>query len=107
MDTKFYLAHSILGMAYEQQGQFTEAIAALRQAQVLSDNSPYIAATLAGAYATSGHEAEARNMLRALEQPAPGQYVSAVLQAVILTGLGETARALACLEQAYQERDAN
>ena len=62
-------------------------------------------AILGGIYAAWGHEEEARQMLRELEEVASRKYVSQVLVTVILAGLGEKDRALTCLEQAYEERD--
>jgi len=61
-------------------------------------------ATLGGVYAASGNKEEARNILRELDELVSRKYVSQVLVAVILCGLGEKDRALACLERAYEER---
>ncbi len=105
MDSNFYPAHWVLGMAYEQKGQHSEAAAELRQARTLSNNSSLMVATLGGIHAAWGHEEEARNILRELEELAARKYISQVLVAVILAGLGQKDRALACLDQAYEQRD--
>ena len=105
MDSSFYPAHWILGMAYEQKEQFSEAAAELRQARALSNNSTDMLATLGGIYARWGNEEAARHIMRELEELAGRKYVSQVLIAVILAGLGEMDRAVMCLEQAFEERD--
>jgi Flp pilus assembly protein TadD len=105
MEPNFYLARSILGMAYSQQGRFAEAATELRQAERLSNRSPVTLANLGSVHAVWGQEDEARTILRELKAPKAGQYVSPTLLAFILAGLDDKERTLACLEQACDERD--
>jgi tetratricopeptide (TPR) repeat protein len=105
MEPNFYLTRSILGMAYGQQGRFAEAAVELRQAERLSSRSPITLANLGALHAAWGQQEEARTILRELEAPTAGQYVSPTLHAFILAGLGDTERALTCLELACEERD--
>jgi serine/threonine protein kinase/tetratricopeptide (TPR) repeat protein len=104
MDPNFFPGYFYLGMAYQMNGQFAEAAAALQQARVLSNNSTLMVASLGGAVAAWGKQEEARNILQELEQMGRRKYVSQVFVAAILTGLGEIDQALTCLETAYQDR---
>jgi hypothetical protein len=61
-------------------------------------------ASLGGAFAASGKQGEARNILHELEQMGHRKYVSQVFVAAILTGLGEVDQALMRLETAYEDR---
>jgi tetratricopeptide (TPR) repeat protein len=104
MDPNFFPGYFDLGLAYQLNGHFAEAAAALEKARVLSNNSTLMVASLGGALAAWGKQEEARNILDELEQMGRRKYVSQVFVAAILTGLGEIDRALTCLETAYQDR---
>jgi len=104
MDANFFPGYFYLGMAYQGNGQFAEAAAALQKARVLSNNSTLMVAALGGTLAAWGKHEEARNILRELEQMGRRKYVSQVFVAAILTGLGEIDQALTCLETAYEDR---
>jgi serine/threonine protein kinase/Flp pilus assembly protein TadD len=104
MDPNFFPGYFYLGLAYQLNGQFYEATAALQQARVLSNNSTLMVASLGGAFAAWGKQEEARNILHELEQLGRRKYVSQVFVAAILTGLGEIDHALTCLETAYEDR---
>jgi eukaryotic-like serine/threonine-protein kinase len=103
MDRHFYPAHWYLGLCCEQTGDFPGAVAELQQAAALSDNSTMVRAGLAGVYAVSGEHQQARLVFEELQRASGQVYVSQVLMAVILARLGDEARALACLERAYEE----
>jgi eukaryotic-like serine/threonine-protein kinase len=104
MDPNFFPGYFYLGLAYQLNGQFSEATAALQQARVLSNNSTLMVASLGGAFAAWGKQEEARNILHELEQMGRRKYVSHVFVAAIHTGLGELDQALTCLETAYEDR---
>jgi tetratricopeptide (TPR) repeat protein len=104
MDPNFFPGYFYLGVAYQVNGQFAEAAAALQQARALSNNSTLMVASLGGALAAWGKQEEARNILRELQQMGSRKYVSQVFVAAILTGLGEIDQALTCLEAAYEDR---
>jgi hypothetical protein len=76
----------------------------LQKARELSQNSTLMAASLGGVFAAWGKQEEARCVLDELERMRPRKYVSQVFVAVILARLGEFSQALACLENAYQDR---
>ena len=104
MDPNFFPGYFYLGMAYQMNGQFAEAAAALQQARVLSNNSTLMVASLGGTFAAWGKQEQARNILQELEQMGRRKYVSQVFVAAIQTGLGEIDQALTCLETAYEDR---
>jgi len=104
MDANFFPGYFYLGIAYQMNGQFAEAAAALQQARVLSNNSTLMVASLGGAFAAWGKQEEARNILHELEQMGRRKYISQVFVAAILTGFGEINQALTCLETAYEDR---
>jgi serine/threonine protein kinase/Flp pilus assembly protein TadD len=104
MDPNFFPGYFYLGMAYQMNGQFAEAAAALQRARVLSNNSTLMVAALGGAFAAWGKREEAWSTIHELEQVASKKYVSQVFVAAILTGLGEIDQALTCLETAYDDR---
>jgi serine/threonine protein kinase/Flp pilus assembly protein TadD len=104
MDPNFFPGYFYLGIAFQMNGQFAEAVAALQQARALSNNSTLMVASLAGAFAAWGKVQEARNILDELAQMGRRKYVSQVFVGAILASLGEIAPALACLETAYEDR---
>jgi tetratricopeptide (TPR) repeat protein len=104
MDPNFFPGYFYLGLAYQINGQFPEAAAALQQARALSNSSTLMVASLGGVFAAWGKPEEARNILHELEQMGRRKYVSQVFVAAILTGLGEVDQALTCLETAYEDR---
>jgi tetratricopeptide (TPR) repeat protein len=104
LDANFFPGYFYLGLAYHAQGQHAEAVTALQQATALSGNSTLMLAALAGAFAFWGKEEETRKILHELEELARQKYVSQTWVAVVYAGLGETDRALTCLEHAYDDR---
>jgi hypothetical protein len=59
---------------------------------------------LGGVFAAWGEEREARNILRELDELARRKYVSQVFVAAIFAAIGDTNRALTCLETACDDR---
>jgi serine/threonine protein kinase/Flp pilus assembly protein TadD len=104
MEPNFFPGHFYLGLAYQANGQFAEAVAALQQARALSNNSTLMVASLGGAFAAWGKQEEARSILSELQELGRRKYVSQVFAAAILAGLGEIDSALTCLEAAYEDR---
>ena len=92
-----------LGRVLLQLGQHAEAIDVLREA-VARKSDPDFISDLAYAYAVAGRRGEARRMLAQLQDVARRRYVSPVYIAKVYAGLGETAEAMAWLNQALRER---
>jgi TolB-like protein/Flp pilus assembly protein TadD len=102
-EPRFPAAHFNLGRAYVQDGRYEEAIAAFETAAQLSGNRQASAA-LGFAYARAGRLADARKILAEMEQLAAVRYMPSPQLALIHLGLGETEKALDCLEQGLEEK---
>jgi TolB-like protein/Tfp pilus assembly protein PilF len=97
-------ACATLGWAYFLSGRRDEALAQLERAASASPASTIWLAQLGQAHAMAGNSARAREILRTLEERARQGYVSPYHFAYVLTGLGETDRAMDYLERAVAER---
>ena len=95
--------HANLGMAYQQLGRLTEAVAELRKASEIS-GSPALLAELGHAYAMAGNRAEAQKVLDDLKDLSKRRFVPAFAIAVVYVGLGHKEQALNWLEKAYEDR---
>jgi eukaryotic-like serine/threonine-protein kinase len=105
MDANFALTHHRLGLAYEQKGMYRETIAEFQQAVNNSNRSPLAVASLGHAYAVSGNNAEARQVLSEMKALLERRYVSTYGIAIIHVGLGEKEQALQWLAKANEERN--
>jgi TolB-like protein/Tfp pilus assembly protein PilF len=103
MDARFYYAHWNLGEALELKRQVQEALGEYKKAAELNDD-PLVLGLIAHAYANLGQRDEASKRLEQLQQLATRRYVSNYTFALVLMGLGEKAKAIACLERAYSDR---
>lgn len=101
LDPNFELARSNLGIAYEQKGMYEEAIA---EYQKMPSRG---LAPIGRIYALSGKRREAQKVLVELKEQSKKTYVSPVSMAVIHVGLGENEQAIAWLERALDEGDAD
>jgi tetratricopeptide (TPR) repeat protein len=102
MDNNFALAHYFLGQAYEQKQSYDSAIESMNRALDLSPGSSEMEAALARVQALAGKHDVAEEMLRRLREKAEGRYVSPVLFAQVLLGLGRHEEAIAELERAHE-----
>jgi tetratricopeptide (TPR) repeat protein len=91
------------GLAYEQKGQFKEAISDLQRA-VEIDDKPLNLGALGHIYALSNRKQEVRRILLALDKRAEHEYVDPWSYGVIYSGLGDRDTAFRWLEKAYQQR---
>ena len=95
---------STLGWAYLKSGMPDQGMAQLERAAALAPQNTLYLAQLGQAYAIAGKTANARKVLRRLEQLSQERYVSPYHMAYVYTGLGEADRAMDFLERAYEER---
>ena len=93
-----------MGWAYMKSGMPDQGVAELERAAALAPENVMYRAQLGQAYAIAGKTADAREMLRQLEQLSQKRYVSPYHMAYVYTGLGEADRAMDFLERAYEER---
>lgn len=99
----FWVAHLWLSLAYAQAGQLPEAVAEARTACHLDDN-PEALAGLGYALGLTGQRREAEETLTEAQRLSSQRYVSPVVPALILIGLGEHSQALDWLERAHADR---
>jgi DNA-binding winged helix-turn-helix (wHTH) protein/TolB-like protein/Flp pilus assembly protein TadD len=104
LDPNSFPAMRYRGLAYEQKGMYTEAIADFQKGVKLS-GSPLMLALLGHAYAVSGKKTEAQQVLGELRELQGRRYVSPYTVAAIYAGLGDKDQAFKWLEKAYDERD--
>jgi TolB-like protein/DNA-binding winged helix-turn-helix (wHTH) protein/Flp pilus assembly protein TadD len=99
-----WLQHYYLGIGYEGTGKRIEAISEYQKAVELSGGDQDAIASLAHAYAGIGKVAEAKKILRDLEQKSKASYVSPYIIAAIYAGLNDKDKAILFLEKAYRDR---
>jgi tetratricopeptide (TPR) repeat protein len=104
MDKNFGMAHFFLGQAYSLKGMFSQAVQELQISTELNAHSTESLAVLGWAYSQAGQSDEASKILEDLRQRSLSTYVSPVLLAQVLLGLGEKQDALDYLDQARQAR---
>ena len=100
LDNNFGLAHFFLGQVYAERRRSHEAIRELLLSAELNGQSPESVAVLGWAYARAGQIEEAKKILEELRQRKQSDYVSPVLFAQLVLGLGEKKEALDYLDQA-------
>ncbi|HWN11172.1 MAG TPA: tetratricopeptide repeat protein [Pyrinomonadaceae bacterium] len=105
LEPNFAPALNYLARSYQSKGMDNEAMAIFHKAVEHSGGSPVMKARLGWAHARTGNTAEARRILRELEQEARTGYVPACLIAALHVGLGDNEQAFAWLDKAFQERD--
>lgn len=103
MEPQFGLANVILTWSYEQKEMFKDAIFQGQRAIDLID-SPQVQSYLGHAYASSGEEDKAREILKALIEQSEKRFVSPLCIATIYAGLGELDEAFEWMEKAYEVR---
>ena len=104
VEAKSHWPHMLLGLAYEQQDRFADAIAELNESSRLFNNNPQVLAALGHVYAISGRHAEAQRVVADLQETARRRYVSPYDVATVYAGLGDREQALAWLERAFEDR---
>jgi tetratricopeptide (TPR) repeat protein len=103
LDPNFFPAHHLLGLAYLQEGRFSDAINELEDANKLSLATPFVLGALGAAYAFAGRPNEATGLLKQLVI-ASQRYVSPYFISTILAGLDQPVAALDNLELACKLR---
>ena len=101
----FWIAYMQLGQAYEQDGETALALEALQEAARLSDGNSKPTSLRGYIIAKSGSIAEAREVLRLLDERSRSRYVPPYAYALVHAGLEERDAALTWLEQAERTRD--
>jgi TolB-like protein/Tfp pilus assembly protein PilF len=97
-------ARATLGWAYFLSGRKDEGLVELEEAVAISPGNTMWLGQLGEAYAMAGNAARAREILQELEERASVAFVSPYHIAYVYTGLGDSDRAMDCLERAVAER---
>ena len=103
LDAHALMTYTVLGQVYAGASRFDEAIEALENAVRFSGAASFTTAALGFAYGKGGKRGEAKKILHELEERSRAEYVSPFCVALPHIGLGHTNRALACLDEAYEE----
>jgi serine/threonine protein kinase/tetratricopeptide (TPR) repeat protein len=104
LDANYWFDYCFLGRAYEQKGQFPEAIAAFQHALELEKANAEIWSGLGHAYAVSGNRIGAQQVLDHLKELSARSYVAPYNVAVVYAGLGDKDEAFRWLNRAFDER---
>ncbi len=94
--------HATLGWALFRLGRADEGLAELERAVALMPSEDIWLAQLGEAYGLAGRIEKARGVLRKLEDPSRPVPPSPYQLAYVSTGLGDTERAMDCLERAFE-----
>ena len=105
LDPSFVLGHHRLGLAYEQHGDYSDAIAEFQKVNQLSGGKPIAIAELAYAYAVSGKLEEAKKGLAELQRLSGSEYTSPAMNAAVYVALGDKDQAFIWLEKGFKEHD--
>jgi DNA-binding winged helix-turn-helix (wHTH) protein/TolB-like protein len=96
-------AHELLGLVYEQQARIDKAAQEFQKASRLSDGL-YGTSALGHLYAAQGRRLDAQAVLNNLEAQRKHRFVAPFERAVVYAGMGDSAKAIDELEQAYTDR---
>ena len=105
IDPQQILAYIPLGGAHIQKSMYQEAIKLLSKASYLSTGHPVIVAAVGYAYAMSGRDEDAQNMIEILLERSEEEYVSPFWMAIVYVGLNNESEVFHWLYKAYQQRD--
>lgn len=105
LDPDYYRTHFWMARVYSQKHMYKEAVAEAEIVQRAVPGSNLALTEMAYSLAAAGHQAEARKILRQLEQRATSHFTPAYNLAAIHVALGENDAAMKCLEQSYDEGD--
>ena len=99
-DPDFMVAHTVRGLALEQEGQPDAAIAEFQKAMALSGGRPAVYLDYLGhAYATSGKHEQAESLLAELDDTVKPGGSSPVYRAATLVALGRKDQAIEAIEE--------
>ena len=105
MDPDYWFPHAWLGRAFAQVGRYDEASVALLEAKRLEPENLEIDAAIGRVHADAGYRKGAESVLEHLQNPAPGERVSASYVATVAIGLGDFETAMASLAKASEQRE--
>jgi TolB-like protein/Tfp pilus assembly protein PilF len=105
IDSEFWIGHAQQAHALAQLGQHEAALEALMRTGRFSGGNHMTLAAKGHLLATLGRTAEARDVLRTLEEGTRERYVPPATVALVYAGLGDRAQVFEWLEKAYRAHD--
>jgi TolB-like protein/DNA-binding winged helix-turn-helix (wHTH) protein/Tfp pilus assembly protein PilF len=105
IDSEFWIGHAQQALALAQLRQHEAALEALLRTGRFSGGKHMTLAAKGHLLATLGRTAEARDVLRTLEEGARERYVPPTTVALVYAGLGDSAQVFGWLEKAYRAHD--
>jgi TolB-like protein/tetratricopeptide (TPR) repeat protein len=99
-DPGFGMTHYFIGQAVGQLGQYDAAIKSLEMAESLTGGSPEVISMLGYTYARMGNTKQATGRIDELTRLGRDRYVSPLLTAQVLAGLGRFDEALVSIKEA-------
>lgn len=106
-DPDFAMGHDLLGMAYERQKRFPEAIGEFQKYLDLSGRDPDALMRLALTYADSGERRRAQDLAKEMERDPKNSYTSAYNSAVVHAALGDSDVAFDWLRRALDQHSSS
>jgi len=97
-------AHMSMGVAYEQEKLYAQAISQYQMMIALNHGDPRLSSTIARVYWAEGKRIEALSIMSRLEEFEKGKNAPCRGAPVTYAALGDTDRAFAQLEKAYEDR---
>jgi TolB-like protein/Flp pilus assembly protein TadD len=105
LDSTWCFTYWVLGMAYQQKGQFQESVEAFEKSAILLERDPVALSMLGYSLGIIDRTNEAREILNELLSRQKQIYVSQFWIATVCLGLGEINKALDLLQEGYEKRD--
>ena len=105
MEWRFWIAHICLAKSYEQQGMYSDALAACEAAGEFSGGNSETLSLAGYVHAVSGEKAKAEAKIQQLLEQKAKRYVPPYSLALVFAGLQESETALHWLDQAFEDRD--
>ena len=105
LDSAYYRTHFWLGRVFGQKGMYQQAVDESQEVLKATPDSTLGLTELAYSLAAAGRTAEARTILRTLEERSRSSWVPAYNLAIIHVALKENDEALRYLQKAYDEQD--
>jgi len=103
-DPNFAQGHRWLGLAYIKQRRYEEALTELQQGVKLSGRSGQFLGDLGYCYALMGKQAEARQILKELEERYDRREATGINLAQVYAGFGDKDQVFDWLEKDFQQR---
>ncbi len=104
LEPNLYTSHLYLGLAYEGQKLYPQAIEEFQKANALSGGNPIVLGALGHTYAVSGNRAKANELIGQLDSIAKKRYVPGLYPAAIYAGLDNKDAAIRWLTKAVEDR---